>query len=107
MGTTIHAGDMLSGCAECAERSVGIVLDFCHGSADMLNEAICRLAVGYGWEGDFPLVESGWANCATADDSESLHYASEEALAWLSERVTEGYALVVEDNSLYCEKVTA
>ena len=89
---TIHAGDMFTGCAECAARYVGILFDGSHRAARDLDAYIIGLASDNQWD--------AW-DVTPDEDGNYPDWAAEEALDFLNGAVVNGYAFTIEDNSLY------
>lgn len=99
MSTTVHVGDMFSGCADCAEKFTGIVLDRSHWSAYDLDMAIVDFAISAGIPVQRDIV-APWDN-----KYESARWDAESALDLMNDRCSSGFAFYVEDNSLFFERV--
>ena len=104
---TIHAGDYMTGCAECAVRYVGVLIDGSHMRADMLDVAIIRLAESHGWDSrlDVDVLETVIDAYTDSDAPQIAFDASQEAIDWMNDRLPEGYAFSVDESCLRLDRM--
>lgn len=93
----------------------GCIIDASHFSALYLDVKVVDYAVSKG----FPLFDEEWETHGHAVDAiagamegilafairDQVRYIADEAVDWLNDRVAEGYAYHVEDNSLYLGEI--
>ncbi len=80
--------------------TTGIIIDASHNSASTLDQRILQYAhaLGYGGFDSYLLT----VDVSAEDYAEALYWESERAVDYLNnDHAPEGYAYVVEDNSLY------
>lgn len=103
---TIHAGDYTTGCAECAVKYVGVLIDGSHMRADELDVAIIRLAESHGWDSRLDVDRLAQDLDEWQDDAPQFAYdAAQEAVDWLNDQLPEGYAFTVEESCLRLDRM--